>query len=305
MSDERDETRPFTPRSDEDDDATRPSDAVDPDATQVGGFPAADDATRVGGVPAADDATRVAEVPAADDATRVGGFLGADDETIADPVRPGPGSTSVMPAANDDWASSRANAAWQGRAEVRAPQPGTYQEQTDDWPAPIAREPRDRWWMPIVVGIIALILLAALAFGIYLIVQNTGNDPAPAPTTPPTVAPTQTTTQPPTTPPSTEPTTTSPSPTPSTTEPTTSEITIPALKGMPLQAAEAALSNVGLHWRVLYREDDALGGTVIDSDPAEGQEVPPDTRVTLVVAGGNTQPTTAASDDGGGGTDED
>jgi len=75
---------------------------------------------------------------------------------------------------------------------------------------------------------------------------------------------------------------------------------------MPLPAAEAALSNVGLRWRVLYRKDDALGGTVIDSDPAEGQEVPPDTRVTLVVAGGSTTPTTAASDDGGGGgTDED
>lgn len=271
MSDERDETRPFTPPPGDD------------DATRVGGFPAADE-TRLNRP--SHDETRV-DGPSGDE-TRV--HRPSDDETVADPLPPQAGSTSVMPPATDDWAGSRANPAWLGRAEVRAPQPSTYRE-VDDWPETMGRAPRDRWWMPIVVGIVAVILLAALAFGIYLIVQNSGRDETPAPPALPSVAPTRTTTSTPSTPPSTEPTTTEPSPTPSTTNPTTVAVTIPALRGMPLPDAEAALSTVGLRWRVILRDDDALPGTVIESDPAEGQEVPPDTRVTLVVAQGVAPPT--------------
>jgi hypothetical protein len=250
MSDERDETRPFTPRSGDD--------------------------TRLSGP--SDDETRV-DWP-------------SDDETVADPLPPRANHTSVMPPVGDEWAPSRANPAWSGRAEVRAPRPDTYQE-TAEWPPPMGREPRDRWWMPIVVGIIALILLAALAFGVYLIVQNSRGDDTPAPAIPPPAAPTQAaTTSTPSTPPSTEPTTNEPSPTASTTNPATAAVAIPALKGLPLPAAETALSNMGLSWHVILRDSDALPGTVIDSDPAEGQEVPSDTRITLVVAQGVTPPAT-------------
>jgi beta-lactam-binding protein with PASTA domain len=49
---------------------------------------------------------------------------------------------------------------------------------------------------------------------------------------------------------------------------------------------------MGLSWHVILRDSDALPGTVIDSDPAEGQEVPSDTRITLVVAQGVTPPAT-------------
>jgi beta-lactam-binding protein with PASTA domain len=43
--------------------------------------------------------------------------------------------------------------------------------------------------------------------------------------------------------------------------------------------------------------DDAPAGTVIDSDPEEGQEVPPDTVVTLIIAAEpTTQPTTTSTD---------
>jgi beta-lactam-binding protein with PASTA domain len=43
--------------------------------------------------------------------------------------------------------------------------------------------------------------------------------------------------------------------------------------------------------------DDANPGTVIDSDPEEGQEVPPDTTVTLIIAA---PPTTAPTAPSGG-----
>ena len=74
-------------------------------------------------------------------------------------------------------------------------------------------------------------------------------------------------------------------------------ITVPALRGLPLADARAALNRTGLHYRVLYLNSTAAPGTVIDSDPAEGQEVPPDTRVTIVVAqqGGATTTTGAAT----------
>jgi hypothetical protein len=290
MSDERDETRPFT---------SRPGD----DATRVGGFPTADDETRPR--TPSDDETRVGRpsdetrVSRPSDETRVSRPSDethverpAGDETVPGPL--GPGSTSVMPPVAEDWAASRANPAWSGRAEVRAPNPATYQE-PGNWPDTMGREPRDRWWMPIVVGVIALILLAALAFGIYLIVQNSGDDETPAPPVVPSVAPTQTTISTPSATPSTEPTTTEPTPTPSTTNPATTAITVPALRGLPLQEAETALSNMGLSWHVILRDDDALPGTVIDSDPVEGQEVPPDTRITLVVAQGATPPATGTT----------
>jgi PASTA domain-containing protein len=273
MSDERDETRPFTPRSG---DETRPSGPSD-DETRV---------SRPSG-----DETRV--VRPSDDETRV--VRPSDDETVADPPPPQVDHTAVMPPASDEWAPSRANPAWSGRAEVRAPRPDTYQE-TGEWPPAMGREPRAHWWMPIVVGIIALILLAALALGIYLIVQASGSDETPGPAIPPTVAPTQAaTTSTPSTPPSTEPTTEEPSPSPSTTDPTVA-VTIPALKGLSLPDAETALSNMGMSWHVILRDSDALPGTVIDSDPAEGQEVPPDTRITLVVAQGVTPPATGTEE---------
>jgi hypothetical protein len=282
MSDERDETRPVTPSG---------------DATRAGGTPAADDATRVGGLPAADDATRVGGFPADDRLS-----ARRDEPTV---LRPRPDATSVMPPVDDDWAPSRANPAWSGRAAGRAPQPGrTVYTETEEWPATVGREPRDRWWMPILVGFIALVLLAALAFGIYLIVQNTGGGDAPAPVIPTTVATTEAPTAPPTTEPSSEPTT--PSPTPSTSEPATTEITVPALVGRSLTEAEAALTTMNLNWRVLYLDNKALPGTVIDSDPAEGQEVPPDTRITLVVAGPDPSATPSTSAPAGGtGLDDD
>jgi cytoskeletal protein RodZ len=193
-----------------------------------------------------------------------------------------------------DWAASQG--AWAGRAEVRPPRPGDYVTTTTEWDAvPPPQEPRSKWWMPILIGILALLLLGLLGWGIYLIAQNTDDGaetPAPAasaslPVTEPT--PTE---------PTTEPTTTEPT-SPPTTEPTATEVTVPALEGLSQQEAQQALDRSGLTYRLIFRASDAAPGTVIDSDPSEGQEVPPDTQVTLVIAAERTTvPTTPPTGQG-------
>ncbi|MGX6605431.1 PASTA domain-containing protein [Micromonosporaceae bacterium Da 78-11] len=212
------------------------------------------------------------------------------------PGRPPRADATAMLPPVDDWAAGRGNPAWSGRAEVRAPQPGGPEYQEPDWPAGPVREPRDRWWMPILLGIVGLVLAGALGWGIYLIAQHSGTDETPAPTTTTTSAAPQPSATTATTEPSSQPTTTSPpTTTPSTTEPTAQAITIPALVGLSLPNAQAALNQRGLNYRLLYRPaDNVPADTVIDSDPKEGQEVPPDTTITLVIAAAQ-QTTTPSS----------
>ncbi|BCJ43663.1 hypothetical protein GCM10010168_40280 [Actinoplanes ianthinogenes] len=237
-------------------------------------------------MPAADetvaDTPRVEAGPAAD-ATRSGEAAAA--------------STTPMPPVGDWDPDPRAadDGAWTGRAAVRPPRPDENGYPGEDWSviAP-EEEPAGRWWMPIVVGVVGLILLALLGFGIYLIVRNSAADVE-------TPQPTPTRTQPVTTAPTTEPTsaattTTTTVSTVATTEPAATEATVPALRGMPVDDAKAALARSGLGYRVIFRPSDAEPGTVIDSDPPEGQVVPPDTRITLVVAAERTDsPTTATT----------
>jgi cytoskeletal protein RodZ len=292
MSDERDETRSFSPFDDSTwaDDATRPgrgrsddrfrrqSRTPDHRTQPQSGTP--DDRTEPQSRTAG-DSTRP-QPRAVDDPTMVEGPAGRrmDD------------GTSVLPPA-------AAEPAWSGRAEVRAPQPSqtTYQQEVD-WPSGPGPGRRDRWWMPIVVGIVVLVLLAVLGWGIYLIFQNAGknnNSPGLAATTSAAPAPsTAATTE--STEPSGAPTTTTPTPTASTTDPTTDSVAIPALRGLTVADAKAALSQEGFNsTRVIYRPSSAQQGRVIDSDPEEGQEVPPDTTVTLVVAAPNTTTPTATN----------
>lgn len=249
MSDEReqgprpDETRQFTPF--EDDDATRIQDA--------------DDATAIQGQP---------------------GSMGPrdDDATVAAPLPRQPDATSILPPA-DDGRTGPGQAPWAGRAEVRPPRPGLDDYPDSGWAAEPESEPRGRWWMPILVGIVGLILVALLGWGIWLIIraQDQNVTPTPVPTTsaaaPPSTQPTTTaTTEPPTT-------------RPTTTEPTQTAVTIPALRGLSQQDAQRALSKRGLSSRLRFVvSTQAPPGTVIDSDPPEGQEVPPDTTVTLIIA---------------------
>jgi hypothetical protein len=248
---EPDETRQFSPF---DDDETQPDEPIHPD-----GDPRSDDP----------DATRL--VPPA----------------VGTPPPPPRDATAVMPA--PDW-DAAPGPVWAGRAEVRPPRPG-LDDTAADWSAVPPAEPRGKWWMPIVVGIVGLILVGLIAWGFYLIAQNAddGDDtPAPPATmSAPPVSTVPTTTGPTTTPPTTTPTTTEP------TGPT--EVTVPALVGLSRDEARQALERRGLSYREIFRPDEAAPGTVIDSDPPEGQEVPPDTRVTLVIATEPTAPATTAT----------
>ncbi len=227
-------------------------------------------------------------------------YAAVDDATQVDPPsEPGgqptmvnrPGGPPPAPTAatswqsTDDWADSRAKSAWSGRAEVHTPRPGGIVPTEADWVVGSTRAENDRWWMPILVGVVGLVLLGALGWGIYLIAQNSSSNPAPVPVPSPTgghASPAQPTVAPatapaPTAPPTTNPATSAPAP--------TAVVTIPALAGRSLAEAQAALNAKGLNYRLIYRTaPDAAPGTVISSDPPEGQEVPPDVTVTLVIA---------------------
>jgi len=271
MSDEQRGRRPGPdePPYGREDDATRPQPVYPDDATR-----------RPPGVP--DDATRVQPNPD-NDATRV--QPNHPDEAY-DPTQQMPRTndpldrTAMMPPVGGG------EQAWSGRAEVRPPRADQYDDTAADWSTERPSEPRGKWWMPILIGVIALILLALLGWGIYLIAQNQDDSstPVPTPTAPPTPTATVATTAPPTT-----------APVP-TTPATPQVVTVPALRGLSQDAAEQALSRRGLSTRLKYRNStEAPPGTVIDSDPAEGQEVPPDSVVTLIIARAQPSPSASSS----------
>jgi hypothetical protein len=237
-----------------------------------------------------------------------------DDATQVTPQAPRSDATSVLPAVDDGgtpterYVPATANWAdddgpiWAGRAGVRHPRPGYDDDFTrTDWAAvPSEEEPRGKWWMPIVVGIVGLLLLGLLGWGIYLIVQSTGDDDT-TPAVTPSIAPTATTE------PATKPTTTAPATTEPTASPTPSptDVTVPALKGLSSEEARAALDRKGLRYRLRFVTSDSPAGTVIDSDPAEGQQVPADTVITLIIAAAPTAPTTTATSEPTGLPDDD
>jgi pyruvate/2-oxoglutarate dehydrogenase complex dihydrolipoamide acyltransferase (E2) component len=147
-------------------------------------------------------------------------------------------------------------------------------------------------------------VLGLLGWGIYLIAQSGGDDgttpDAPASTAAP--ATTAATTKPTTAPPTTRPATTEPATSPPVVP---SDIIVPALKGLSSAEARAALDRKGLNYRLRYVTSDSPAGTVIDSDPAEGQQIPADTVIALIIAANPPTPTQAATTDPTGQQEED
>ncbi|GGN25517.1 hypothetical protein FHR83_007432 [Actinoplanes campanulatus] len=189
---------------------------------------------------------------------------------------------------------------WTGRAGVRPY--GAYRrdefDEDGDWADGRPAEPPGRWWAPIAIGTVSLVLLGLLGFAIAVIVRDSDG----AVETPATPAVRATTTEPAAPDVTTPPTVTETITTPPTTDAADREVTVPALRGMPLADAQAALTRSNLGYRVIRRESDAEPGTVINCDPGEGQQVPSDTRVTLIVATartGDPSPTTPAPSIGG------
>jgi hypothetical protein len=306
MSDDRsgrqepDETRQFSPF---DDDAaaagpfadparpTRNTRSSDPAAAGGGAAWASDRTEQMPRTPGDPVADRTQMIPPADDATRVA----PPDRTAMLPPDAGP-TPSAAGATAPDWQEP----AWAGRAEVPQVRPGTGGDFTrTDW-APVEPEPRRVWWSPILIGFLVLLLLALLGAGIWLIVQSVGDDEDAVPTvtaSAPSAPVTSALTTPPT---SAAPTTTAPTSVPAEPE----EVAVPALKGLSSAEARQALDRVGLTYRLIFRPADAEPGTVIDSDPPEGREVPADTEVTLVIAAPRTSAPTPSPSVTGGGADE-
>lgn len=272
-----DETGEFFPFADEEESRPNGGPRTDDRTAQLPRVPSDADRTTV--VPAIDDdATRVAPAAPRSDATAV------FPPTIDDGTR-----TEHHPRGTDNWADE-AEPVWSARAGVRTPRYSDGPAQTD-WSTGPADEQRGRWWTPIAVGIVGLLLLGLLGWGIYLIVQASDDGAAdPAVTASPAApATTGATTDPATTPPSTAPTTTQPTSSPT---PSPSDVAVPALKGLSTEEARAALDRMQLNYRLRFMPSDAPAGTVIDSDPAEGQQVPADTVITLIIAAAPTEPAT-------------
>ncbi|MFY1674435.1 PASTA domain-containing protein [Plantactinospora sp. WMMB334] len=215
---------------------------------------------------ARDDATRISgahgDAPQGD-ATWIGGQPqdGAADRTQPVPPR---------------------SPAWSGRAGVpaRGPEPAGpppagwgYGEEADD----------RRWWMPILVGTVALILLGILVVAGWLIVDSARRDtptpPSPAVTSP--IAPTRPTTPPPTT----------TAATPSATATAAGPVVLPPLVGLQVDEAVESLERLGLVPRIETQVSSRPPGTVLDTDPSTGTQIEPGGEVILVVAAPPAAPT--------------
>jgi serine/threonine-protein kinase len=61
-------------------------------------------------------------------------------------------------------------------------------------------------------------------------------------------------------------------------------VAVPCLQGVTVPEAQEFLQGRGLNWRVVPQVSDQPAGTVIDTDPPEGTQVPAGTEVTLFVA---------------------
>jgi hypothetical protein len=194
-------------------------------------------------------------------------FPGGDETSV--PSRrgpaPAPDQTTVMPPAT----------AWSGRAEVRPPQAGGIRQQVppDEW------EDYDqsgrRWWLPIVLGLVALLLLGALGTGAWLILRNQNNKPAPANTGPAT--PTA----------SAKPSQTSAAPTTAAATLTSApaQVAVPSLAGLSAVQAQGLLRQNQLNYRLAYRSDpNTPVGDVIETDPPAGTQVAPGSQVTIVIS---------------------
>ncbi|MEU2699809.1 MULTISPECIES: PASTA domain-containing protein [Micromonospora] len=277
MSDDRQEppagdadaTRAMPP----DADATRamPRDASGHDADATGAMPrdaAGHDA----------DATRAMPRNAAEEdveATR------AMPRNAGDATRPLPGGPAGQGGPRrplDATTPQEPVGAWSGRAGVPPPRPAGYPEPGSEWYGD--EQAGRRWWMPILLGILALLLLGLIGAGVWLALRAADRNSDPGPPVPSVSA--QTSAAPTTAAPTSAAPSSSPPSTPATTAPV--EVPMPPLVGLPEAAARAALDRLDLDYRVQRRASDRPAGTVISTDPEAGYPVGEDDRVTIVVA---------------------
>ncbi|NUR71941.1 MAG: PASTA domain-containing protein [Hamadaea sp.] len=208
------------------------------------------------------DATR----PIQPDATQA--LPGADDApTEAIP-------TEILPPIDADATQVTPGGHWTGRAEVR---PDAVRDAVppEEWSD--VEEPSRNWWLPILIGVVAVLVALAVIVTIVLLLRRS-DEPEPTPTTP---GPVVTTAAPS---PSLSPTEPSPSATSATVGPTT-QIEVPNLAGQPESSAKSRLDQLGLTYSVTYQEDPGSSpGTVITTVPVGGTLVAPGENIRLIVS---------------------
>jgi hypothetical protein len=194
--------------------------------------------------------------------------------------------TAGLPVAEETVAAPAAPRPWLGRAAVRAPgAPGVREAAPMEWEGAGEQQYR-QWWMPILVAIVALLLLAVLGYGVWLIAGARGTGPTPvvpAPTAP---------NEPSAAAPSTVAPTTG-APTPSTTA--SVAVPVPPLIGLPDVTARALLDQLGLSYRLQFQVAPQPADTIIETDPPAGTPVTPDQPITLVIAEPPAVPPTTAT----------
>ncbi|MFC6019203.1 PASTA domain-containing protein [Plantactinospora solaniradicis] len=262
---------------DADVDADRNASDHVPGTAGPGGPVPDDDAGRTGPTAIDGDAARVIR-------TDAGRAVEADTQAGQGHGATSPDVTPPIPPRAPTWAG-RAEVPVRGRGAPGGPPPvdwsygdGSYGDEPDG----------RRWWMPILVGVIALVLLTVLVVAGWVIIDSARREapdpPTPAVTTP-AATPARTSAAPTTTPPS-------PTATPSATASTT--VVVPPLVGLPEQEAVELLEQFGLVPRLRFRASDRPAGTVLQTDPSAGREVAPGDQVTLVIAEPRPDPPTTS-----------
>ncbi|MEV4496122.1 PASTA domain-containing protein [Micromonospora arborensis] len=180
-----------------------------------------------------------------------------------------------------------ASPSWSGRAEVRPPRSA---EPAGEWY--VEEQGGRRWWLPILWGVLALLLVALLGGALWLVL-STRDDARDEPGSTPSLPPTSATSAAPTSasPSSAGPTSESPSTPAATSEP--AGVPVPPLAGLPQATAEGLLDRLGIAFRVVYRPSELPPGTVVGTEPGTGTPVSTDDEVVLIIS--QARPSTGVS----------
>ncbi|MEU1808071.1 PASTA domain-containing protein [Micromonospora aurantiaca (nom. illeg.)] len=224
------------------------------------------------------DATRAMPRNAAEEDAEATRALPSDAGDATRPLPGGPAGQGGSRRPVDATTPQEPVGAWSGRAGVPPPRPAGYPEPGSEWYGD--EQAGRRWWMPILLGILALLLLGLIGAGVWLALRAADRNSDPGPPVPSVSA--QTSAAPTTAAPTSAAPSSSPPSTPATTAPV--EVPMPPLVGLPEAAARAALDRLDLDYRVQRRASDRPAGTVISTDPEAGYPVGEDDRVTIVVA---------------------
>jgi hypothetical protein len=170
-----------------------------------------------------------------------------------------------------------AAAGWSARAAIPPPEApqvrGTTQRSWTEEPPPGER----RWWVPALIALVGLLLLAVFGYGLWLLLGGGRDNGRPGAPSVPSLSATA-----PEPPGGTEPSPAEPSAPTATTE---AGVVVPRLIGLSEADARATLDDVGLRYRLAFEENGGFPpGHVVTTDPPSGTVIPRGSQIVLVIA---------------------